>query len=137
MDFVIKFAFNSMLDNKDHPLVNFPPLIKFVIYLSRQRKFPRFIKSFDSKKAARPDKTPLVVIKNIRIVLTQILEKLFNLRLKEKCFMCQWNISAVRAILRIQMRILTRLNIDASIFLVSSANHFYGIDKLVISQIRI
>ena len=53
------------------------------------------IKNLDSSKASGPDCIPVVVVKNCERELSYILAELFNMCLKESCFLYCWKLSSV------------------------------------------
>ena len=55
----------------------------------------KVIMNLDSSKASGPDCIPVVVLKNCEPELSYILAKLFNLCLKESCFLDCWKVSSV------------------------------------------
>ena len=55
----------------------------------------KVITSFDSSKASGPDCIPVVFLKNCEPELSYILAELFNMCLKEPCFLDCWKVSSV------------------------------------------
>lgn len=88
--------FLTLLDHKDHPVLDFPLLqsTNFVITVTVQEVF-WLIKSLDSKVAIRLDKISVAVLKNISPELFPLLVKWFNCCLKERYFPNIWKILTV------------------------------------------
>ena len=53
------------------------------------------ITNLHSSKAPGPDSIPVVVLKKCEPELSYMLAELFNISLKESCFLDSWNISLV------------------------------------------
>ena len=55
----------------------------------------KVIKNIDSSKESGPDCIPVVVLENYEPELSYILAELFNMCLKESCFLDCWKVSLV------------------------------------------
>ena len=57
--------------------------------------FKKVITNLDSSKVSGPDCIPVLVLKNCEPELSDILAELFNMCLKEFCFLDCWKVSSV------------------------------------------
>ena len=95
--FAKNFSKNSNLDDSGISLPAFPSRTN--LKLHNIPLFPKMVKkvitNFDSSKASGPDCIPVVVLKNCEPELLYILGELFNLCVKESCFLDCWKVLSV------------------------------------------
>ena len=91
------FSKNSNLDDSSISLPVFPSrtnLKQHNISIT-PKMVKKAITNLHSSKAPGPDSIPVVVLKKCEPELSYMLAELFNISLKESCFLDSWNISLV------------------------------------------
>ena len=91
------FSKNYNLDDSGISLPIFPSRTNLKLHniSITPKMLKKVIMNFDSSKASGPDCIPVVVLKNCESELSYILAKLFNMCLKESCFLDCWRVSSV------------------------------------------
>ena len=95
--FASNFASNSTLEERGHPLPDFPSRTDSLLsnITVTVKDIATRIRNLDSTKATGPDDIPVIVLKNICPEISPLLAKLFNRCLKERCFPDSWKMSSV------------------------------------------
>ena len=95
--FASNFASNSTLEERGHPLPEFPSRTDSLLgnITVTVKDIATRIRNLDSTKATGPDDIPVIVLKNICPEISPLLAKLFNRCLKERCFPDSWKMSSV------------------------------------------
>ena len=91
------FSKNSNLDDSGISLPVFPSRTNQKLHniSATPKMIKKVITNLDLSKASGPDCIPLVVLKNCEPELSYILAELFNICLKESCFVDCWKVSLV------------------------------------------
>ena len=95
--FLLKnFSKNSNLDDSGISLPVFPSRTNLKLHniSITPKMFKNVITNLDSSKASGPDRIPVVVLKNCEPELSYIPTELFNMFLRESCFLDCWKVSS-------------------------------------------
>ena len=100
--FAKNFSKNPYLDDSGISLAVFPSRTNMKLYnISVTPKLvKKVVTTLDSSKAFGPDCIPVVVLKNCEPELSYILVELFNMCLKESCFLDCWKVSSVVSVFK-------------------------------------
>ena len=100
--FAKNFSKNPYLDDSSISLAVFPSRTNMKLYnISVTPKLvKKVVTTLDSSKAFGPDCIPVVVLKNCEPELSYILVELFNMCLKESCFLDCWKVSSVVSVFK-------------------------------------
>ena len=95
--FAKNFSKKYKLDDSDISLPVFPSRTNLKLHniSITSKMFKKVITNLDSSKVSGPDCIPVLVLKNCEPELSDILAKLFNMCLKEFCFLDCWKVSSV------------------------------------------
>ena len=91
------FSKKYNLDDSDISLPLFPSRTNLKLHniSITSKMFKKEITNLDSSKVSGPDCIPVLVLKNCEPELSDILAELFNMCLKEFCFLDCWKVSSV------------------------------------------
>ena len=94
--FAKNFSKNSNLDDSGISLPVFPSRTNLKLHniSITPKMFKNVITNLDSSKASGPDRIPVVVLKNCEPELSYIPTELFNMFLRESCFLDCWKVSS-------------------------------------------
>ena len=94
--FAKNFSKNSNLDDSGISLPVFPSRTNLKLHniSITPKMFKKVITNLDSSKASGPDRIPVLVLKNCEPELSYIPTELFNMFLRESCFLDCWKVSS-------------------------------------------